>query len=388
MKPRKFISMTILTAFIMLLLTACGTTDVDVSQYIKLTFEGMNGQGVAVLNCSGLEEAVPEYDILNDIDFELDKDSNLSNGDIVTLEINADNKSAKKNGVNIIGTDTMTFTVSNLKEIKEIDPFDPQYFNITHGEGVYIDFTGISPNASVEITNNLPISNPLWEVEYSLAENIDGEIHKGQQIKIHAAAPYQWEDEGYALKSTDTTVTCENVDEYVKSIDDIDDEAMNTILEQCEDMKKSHFNTGYYTDFPQYIAKDGEYISPSRVTSFDNYKYLKKYFFVLKDGAEPKKEFEDRELSDTIENGMFVSFSVDLTKIRYYNKDGSYDEKNAVGYYYIYNLVKNKDGEIEFKSGYAIIGDFLYVNESEMEKNITEPNSESYTFTEKAFDEK
>ena len=64
MKPRKFISMTILTAFIMLLLTACGTTDVDVSQYIKLTFEGMNGQGVAVLNCSGLEEAVPEYDIL------------------------------------------------------------------------------------------------------------------------------------------------------------------------------------------------------------------------------------------------------------------------------------------------------------------------------------
>lgn len=396
MKCKKYFLFAFLCAVIVLLCTSCGTKEIDVSQYVKVTFEGLDGKGTASLDISDLESAIEDVilgedrsieDLLmygkllvveNAVKVELDKDQELSNGDKVTVIITADNDTAKENGVKFVGTQPIQFEVSDLQEIVKIDPFSKDVFNVTDGDGVYIDFTGISPYAEIRIRNTFPKSNPLSEVVYETDESVNEGLEKGEEIVISASAPDDWEERGYVLTAEETTVKCENVDEYVKSIDDIDDATWEKIKKQCEDLKKSEIDS---KDSDIIYKNDKGYgIKLNRVNSCDNFQYSKDYFFTLKDGLSSKGYF----FSKMKQNGLYISYTIDLNGApKGFFSEEKYDVKNVCGCFSIFDLIKNKNGEIQFTADTVHIVDAIYTDEDTMEIAVLNSNLDKFDMTER-----
>lgn len=399
MKLKKLIPTAILSAAAVLMLSACGAQKVDVSQYVDVTFNGLDGRGTAQLSTSGLNGAIEEiilgddqsledffenYDILDAVEgsvkAELNTNSELSNGDIVIVNITVDNETAKKNGIEFVGTDPIKVTVSGLQEVTEIDPFDPQYFNIESGEGIYIEFTGTSPWASLQIRNTLPDSNPLSKVTYSSSDAYDFTVKKGQSITITAHTPSSFENEGYVLTSSETTVICEKVAEYITSIDDIDNDTMKKIIDQCTDLKTANLDgNGSYIC---YVTDDGSWKSVKNdIESVTDFKFSKEYFFSLKDGL-------NYRYGDMSENGLFISYTVNLNKVKKdFWGDKKVDVKNAVGYFYIYDIMKDINGEIQFSSNMVNMGSYIYKDKATFKIEVLNGNIDSFTMTEQDYKE-
>ena len=338
------------------MLTACGEQEINIPEYVNVEFNGLDGKGTASIIRGNLDSAIEDI-IIGDADdesvfaklnmvekiessvkLELDKDSELSNGDTVTLRISADNEKAKKIGIKFTGIQNQTFTVSGLKEVTKIDPFDETVFNIESGEGIYIDFTDISPHACIQIRNTLPDSNPLSKVNYHTDTNYVYNIKKGQTINIIADAPYSFEKDGYELTATSTTVTCEKVDEYIRSVDDIDE--------------------GVYREYMESIS---------------DFTYQNEYFFVLKDGL------ERRYGSGMKENGLFITATVNLNNVSYtYGEKTKHNDKDRIIYFYVFDIVKNKDGEIQYKADMVNYGKYIYVDEDVFKAEVVNTYLDSF----------
>lgn len=394
MKIKLFISTLVMFSIILFVFTACGTKEIDVSQYINVAFDGMDGEGTAVLEMNGLNDAIETAflgddnslektvkiltelnAVQNSVSVDLDKDEALSNGDTVTAIITVDNDTAKENGISFVGAEKVEFTVSGLKEVKKMDPFAQEIFNVSEGEGIYIEYTGVSPCASIVIRNTLPDSNPLSKVEYVTEESLSKEIKKGQEITIIAKAPSDWSEDDYKLTQTSTTVICEKVDEYITSIDEIDDETWALIKAQCEDIKASNIDAyGYY---PLFIDNDNYKHKMEQIGSISDYKYEKAYFFTVKDGI---KMDSGRSMT---KNGLYISYSVDFKDVpQGLFANTKADFENAYGCYKIHNIVKDKDGEIQFTAGMVEMDDYIYVDEETMKLKVINTNLDKFTMTE------
>ena len=383
MKIRKIAFLLAVTVICTFMLTACGEEPIDISQHINVVFDGLNGKGTARVNRENLDAAIESiilgedeenmsYATLNSVDqieesikLDLDKNSGLSNGDTVTVNISADTKKAKENGIKLTGMDNLTVTVSGLKDITEIDPFDEEVFNVESGEGIYIEYTGVSPRANIQIRNTLPDSNPLSKVQYGTEESFYNNIKKGQTITIVAKAPSSFEDDGIVLSSEKTTVTCEKVDEYIRSVDDIDDETMQKIVNQCNDLYKSKFESysdGYNVAF---VNSEGKTIYRSYMDSISDFKYQKEYFFALKEGLDAKYGEGMKE------NGLFITATVNLNKVKndLFAKE-THDYKNCNINFRVYDIVKNKDGEIQYKADMVKYGTYIYVDEDTFKTEV------------------
>ncbi len=403
MKMRKYVLLLIAVCAVSFLLAGCGTKSVDVSQYVTVTFKGLDGKGEANLSYDGLESAVKDavltgkesileaeekvYLVCKNVDFELDKEDGLSNGDKVTVNITASNEAVKNDGIKFIGTDPIEFTVSGLKEVTKVDPFDAAKFNVTSGEGVYVEFTGTSPRASVQIRNTLPESDPLSSVEYTLDKeySYDAEFKKGQEVKITASAPYSWEDEGFELTETSTTVKVGNVDEYITKYEDIDDATLDKIAAQCSDIVKAKIigkgNAPQYND----EANSLNYITSSRVDKYENPNFANAYFLSLKDGLDSYFAFD----CPLKENGLYLTFTIDMKGVKKnYIGNDKVDVTNAIGYLYVSNIVKNKDGEINFSIDMVKLGSKLYAGEDVFKSEVINQYLDSFTLTEQGFSKK
>lgn len=381
MRGKKLFLLAAMCIAIFLLCTACGATEVDISQFVKVTFDGLDGSGTAVVTTTGLdsaiesiiigedgtfEDAILKYDAISAVEdavkVELDKEDGLSNGDTVTVNITVDNDTAKEYGVNFVGVEPLKFDVSDLQEITEIDPFAEDVFNIMSGDGVYIDFTGISPRAGVQIRNTLPSINPLSEVTYTVEGNIYNNVKKGQDVTIVASAPYDWEDKGYVLTSNKTTVKCENVAEYITSLDEIDDATWGKIKKQCEDLKKSKIDAEDTS--VRYKNNEGVTRSVSDIESTENFKYSKDYFLSLKDGLDSSYML----FGKMDENAIFISYDIDLKGVPegLSFKSDRYDVNGACGCFVVADLVKDKDGNIQFTADQVSIEYYIYTDEETM----------------------
>jgi uncharacterized Zn finger protein (UPF0148 family) len=143
---------------------------IHVEEFVYVDFYGGNGSGMAeayideysfldsVMDAAGMkvnyeellesedliyenEEFLLIYDLYESIEFELDKDSGLSNGDSVTVTCTYDKAVTKQLGIKIKDTE-VTFKVENLEELVDIDPF----------EYLTVEFIGTAPYISVDLS--------------------------------------------------------------------------------------------------------------------------------------------------------------------------------------------------------------------------------------------
>ena len=179
------------------------------------------------------------YDMINSLDYSLDKNSELSNGDTVTVSFEFDNEAAAKFKIEYVGEPT-EYTVEGLKEVKKIDPFD----------GIRVDFTGTSPNLSAEVVKT-KTDDVYSNIYFDLSKSYGIKVGDTVTVTVSNNPEYFVEDYGYAFTATSKDYTCSDVDKYIDKAADISDDTMSTMKKQTEDVINSYF------------ASDSKYIGVS-----------------------------------------------------------------------------------------------------------------------------
>ena len=244
------------------------SSSIQLSDYTKVTFEGKDGNGKAKAKLDEvalayklaedmgidtslvkdidpkdadlgaiIKEGVDNFDELMDIysamsgiDLELDKKSDLKNGDTVQVTYKLNEKRVKKVKTEIL-SDPMTVTVTGLAEVEEVDPFEKM--------NVHVD--GVSPKAYIYCDSD---SDEEWMEYVSFtAEPADG-LKKGDTVKIKVNS-YDEDlfEEKYGVKFSQTEIDykLENVDAYVTENAALEQAAVEKMKSATEEYVKQYF---------------------------------------------------------------------------------------------------------------------------------------------------
>ena len=228
-------------------LTSCGKETVNLLDSADIVFEGYEGYGTATLiNDLSLSEIEELYCIGNMSFTELDsferafqkavkynisQESELSNGDEVTLEIDVNNDLLKTYDLKFKGGKT-TFTVSELDEIQEFDAF----------EGISVIFSGTAPNGKAQITGTS--SFPELSLSYTLDKK-DG-LSNGDTVTVSISAYNTTDVEEYCTQngkkptSIEKTFTVSDLTKYITSADEIPEDMANKRQRILSEVKLLH----------------------------------------------------------------------------------------------------------------------------------------------------
>ena len=234
-----------------LVLVANHKTKINLSDYIKVSYDGYDAYGTASAEfdydkylddltkaSSSFKKAydsditwssIADYYDAVDIDYDLDKTSGLSNGDTVTVNFEYDNDAAAQYKIEYV-CESKEYTVEGLKETKKIDPF----------EGVTVEFSGTSPNVSAKVVNNS--KDEVYEhIYYDLSKSYDIKIGDTITVTVSNDPEYFVEDYGCVFTSTTKDFKCTAVDQYVSKTADIKEDTLNAMKKQTEDVINAYF---------------------------------------------------------------------------------------------------------------------------------------------------
>ncbi|WP_026835538.1 hypothetical protein [Eubacterium xylanophilum] len=253
------VAFVILLTVIILVVTHKKT--INLQDYTKVTFEGYDGYGKAKLDfdnskfnvdvanavgininsdakldnisslVSNIEELGKYEKAVSSVSKKLDKTEGLKNGDVVTVSFTYNNDIAGDYKIKYKG-EPMTFTVSGLNEVKEVDPF----------ANLKVEFTGISPNVSVK-TENSATEDALKTISFDIEKRYG--LKLGDKFTIKANASEQFTEQyGIKLSSTEKEYTVDKVDAYITKADDIKGtKALEDMKKQAKDSIKSYLAT-------------------------------------------------------------------------------------------------------------------------------------------------
>lgn len=299
-------------------MTACQMgkkTEIDLTQYVKCTFEGYDGDGVMTYEfdykglMNDLEENKVKYeksDVKDSVKLTPDKVDHLSNGDTVSFEMEVKNR--LENNVKATFTfDNFEVTVSGLEERPAFDPF----------EYVDVKFTGIAPNGTISIEN--VGSSPISKVRYKIVSDNGGENLKNGDVVVIEATGRNGTDlkevcaeAGYQLKADKKEYTVQGLDEYATSLSKITSTLVDELKKQGQDV--------FYSNT--------KWVDTEKVDSIE---CVGTYFTSLKEG--------NRASSSLPNNYIYIIYKVTVTNL---NETLSY-------YYYVRftNIVVKADGKNE-----------------------------------------
>ena len=165
---------------------------------------------------------------------ELDKSSNLSNGDEIVFEWDDDDveKLEKKYKIKLKVSDK-TITVKDLDEPKKFDPFD--YLDVS--------FTGVGPDGQIQLDySDLPVEYVSFYADPSYG------LSNGDKVKVtfgysEDSAKDECFSQGYMPENYEKEYTVEGLQQYVtkisevekKSYDKMDKYAQDRFMEDVED---------------------------------------------------------------------------------------------------------------------------------------------------------
>lgn len=215
----------VLTAVGILFLSACGSAK-DLTDYVDVSFTGMDGQGTADYDVDEEKLYKEIFDYDDETDFadeeteeemenmedtykiKLDNDKNLSNGDKVkvTVSVNEDKTDKIKGGEKEV-------TVKGLDKPKKLTTQDVE-------EHLVVNFSGVSGRGTSKIDNTF--DSPLSDIDFSIKN--DGELKNGDKAKVmlDEDGEKKLNDAGYILdKDFEPTFEVEGLDMIAEKAEDI-----------------------------------------------------------------------------------------------------------------------------------------------------------------------
>lgn len=251
---------TLVTVIVGIFLFVNRTRTINLDDYVTVEFSGYDGVGEAnaVFNYeqfnTDLEEMFGEREEKKDIedisskkdleeffngkkdvysearseiDYTLDKEEGLFNGDKVNVTFKYNNENLKKYHLKF-ESDKKEFTVENLNPVEEVDPF----------ENVKLSISGASPFISVEAESDYG-----W---YTCEPSSN--LKKGDKVTVTIDG-YNEEDTrsvGYVYTSTTKEYTIgEDVDAYVEKVEDIPDDEMKKLKIEANAYIQLYFDDYY-----------------------------------------------------------------------------------------------------------------------------------------------
>lgn len=234
---------------------------INLEDYVDITFSGYNEYAVAratldesalcraILEAKGkkvdydsidsfealgaaLSEEMAINECIDKITLSLSQDSNLSNGDTVTVEITYDNEAAKAHKVKFTGS-TVTLKVEGLEDVLKVDPF----------EGFEVTFSGISPGGKIEYNYNGTNSNIST---YSFSPSQSYDLKNGDIVTV----TYSFNEDsmlrqGIVITNQEKEYEVNGLDEYVQSYADLTADFLNIMKSEAEDKIYSYVASNY-----------------------------------------------------------------------------------------------------------------------------------------------
>jgi|GEM_PF-5685544 len=343
---------------------------VDMFKGVTVNFDGIDGEGSAKVEVNNDYKGVT-YTIK-------DYRTTLSNGDVVTVVVRPNSGDFKyyANQYGLYTEETeKEVTVSGLAEVEVLDAFDPEFFNVSSKEkGIHIEFSGMSPEAELNLRSDLPMNNPLAKVTYTAKVSWGQTFANGDELVIEASIDDAYAKQ-YRLKETTTTVICENIDGYMTDVKQLSDESLEQIKEQCLTLKKLRIDLK-----EKYDSKDAYYQLPDSAfktfvttgESLTDFKWEKAMLYSVKDGY-GKTQFGASNLfgGTYCYNRLYIVYSFKVSGAKAYGKprDG---EREVWGVIYLHDCVAKNDGTSSVDISGLEFDSWLYLSEAEMMQDIEE----------------
>lgn len=268
-----------ISAFI-LPLSGCSlfSTKVNLNDYITISAEGYDSYGKATFDFDweayeeDYSKKIKSKDKSNEEAFEeafaecvksisLDKSSGLVNGDEIILKCDIDGEKAKKDYNVVFEYTEMKYTVSDLKEPKDFDPF----------EDVYVFFDGMSRDARARIEfNTIDEKSPYLYYEVSPKEGLANGDTVTVTVSISDIERFV-QTFGEYPSATSKDYKVEGLKAFIQSASELTEENLNKIHNQADDAIKSRLK-----------SHDMWYGYDSVV---ENVEYVGNYFLVPKEGS-------------------------------------------------------------------------------------------------------
>lgn len=359
---------------LMLFACGCGETKVDLNEYVNVEFSGRDGNGSAKIvtdtnafetfisenlkESNGLSTLTALYDLGSCINYSLSKDSDLSNGETVTVSVSWNKDIAKKYGFEFNGNN-QDFTVSNLKECEELDLF----------KDIEINYVGVSPNVNATIINNSSDAFVKSYVNYNLDMAYGLEI--GDKITLTANfSESTAEDYGYYVTDKTKEYIVEDTDYYLTEYSEIDSSTLDKLKRQSSDLIEAYFADKY--NYKKIIDEiTGSYHIFDIDTSLQSvdYNLINSYFFVNKDMSNVSY--------GNVYNSIFMVYEVKISDSNYLSEPITY----YVPVYYKDFIMRNTgDVDVIVTEGY--ISNAKDTNWDNMYREVVTVNKDNYTFEE------
>lgn len=270
----KKISLSILSllAFI-LILAGCGSKH-EITDYVKVTFDGMDTKGTAIATLDydkitkevyGVEkpedyekmseEEKNEYDKLQYVEIKLDKDQNLSNGEKVKATINLDEEEFKsfKEG-------TKEIKVENLKEPKKLS-------NEEIKKNVIPKYSGASGKGQATLENTF--DGELGNVQFDIENN--GKLKNGEKTHIVVNKESDnLDDYGYIMEDPNgPEVEVRDLEEFAEDAKDIKN--YDSIIRMIDENTKEEYKKGEFSSTEYKVNEIGTYYR--QLNKEDEYNY-------------------------------------------------------------------------------------------------------------------
>ena len=290
MKKLKQMLLACMLGVVVFALSGCGSTTIDLNKYVTIEAEGYDSMGTVtcIFDYEAFEkdydgkikakvkgsdggtaaeiamvltfgDKVVEVFLDYCVNYQLDKYSELSNGDVVTLKWDCEDEDAKKYFNVQLKYSDIQYTVKGLTEVGTFDPF----------EYVNVEFSGASPNGTVAISQNYD----KIEMQYiSAYADKNSELTNGDKVTVTASVQGSVDSfvEQFGVIPSPLTkeFIVEGLPAYVTSSSEIDESTLNSMKQQAEDV---------YT--ANWIRNEGDLDGLKGLT------YVGNYFLSKKDGA-------------------------------------------------------------------------------------------------------
>lgn len=246
-----------------------------------------------------------EYsEILELIEVSAEKESDLSNGEEIEIEISFDNEEAKEYGIKFTG-DTYIYKVKGLDEIMEIDPF----------EELEVQFKGTAPYAYLEY---------YYQGNLTYTGNFAPEKRDGFNLGDTVTIQFDGEDallqQGYKATVTSKEYACENVDRYLNNTEELNENQFDKMKKDATDSIEAYFaKNDNYIGYEQL-----NYIGTYALTRKENISYENNKIYVVYSAQVFSKKDQEFETQTVYFPISYTNVIIKADETLEYNMAGSY----------------------------------------------------------------